>query len=418
MDLCTFDLLNPQLLMRILFLLIFSFYIFESIAQTEQSQNRISPKEFSIPASPVFDLMGVTPSQINRTSDIKDFKVDWSFKSWKLNPNLAIQSQPIWEIFYNRSDLSKYQNASLFMRKLASVDLSIGTVQNENNDRRIGYALKVNLIRERDPLMFRELYVDIGEKYTIENEELQLKLKNLNHQLDTTSNILAKPEIRTQIYSTKDQLLSINSRRNAEINDRVKIVTGEHWNSSSLDIAFGRANSYQTDSVGTLKSLRLNRSTGISGWINGNIGIGKHLLLSGLIRSSWYQEQLDFILRDNISGNEVNQNAIADNTIISSGINLRYGGPYFTFFAEFFYEQKGLKTPIEALNKAFNTPSGFTVVGNSVKWDIVRPNSISFGGDWRLNRSVMLNYGMRCLFDKNWKLTAFIPVASIACMMR
>jgi hypothetical protein len=417
-DLCTFDLLNPQLLMRILFLLIFSFYIFESEAQTEQSQNRISPKEFSIPASPVFDLMGVTPSQINRTSDIKDFKVDWSFKSWKLNPNLAIQSQPIWEIFYNRSDLSKYQNASLFMRKLASLDLSIGTVQNENNDRRIGYALKVNLIRERDPLMFRELYVDIGEKYTIENEELQLKLKNLNHQLDTTSNLLAKPEIRTQIYSTQDQLLSINSRRNAEINDRVKIVTGEHWNSSSLDIAFGRANSYQTDSVGTFKSLRLNRSTGISGWINGNIGIGKHLLLSGLIRSSWYQEQLDFILRDNISGNEVNQNAIADNTIISSGINLRYGDPYFTFFAEFFYEQKGLKTPIEALNQAFKTPSGFTVVGNSVKWDIVRPNTIGFGGDWRLNRSVMLNYGMRCLFDKNWKLTAFIPVASIACMMR
>jgi hypothetical protein len=108
----------------------------------EAKTGRLSPKEFSIPVSPVFDLMGVTPSQINRTSDIKNFKVDWSFKSWRLNPNLAIQSQPFWELFYNRKDLAKYQAASGFMRKLASIDLSLGTVQNEENDSRIGMAAK------------------------------------------------------------------------------------------------------------------------------------------------------------------------------------------------------------------------------------------------------------------------------------
>src|SRR6476659_5144775 len=90
---------------------------YESDAQdNDPKASRISPKELTIPASPVFDLMGVTPSQVNRTTDIKDFKVDWSFKSWKLNPNLAIQSQPIWELFYNRKDLSKYQSASRFIR--------------------------------------------------------------------------------------------------------------------------------------------------------------------------------------------------------------------------------------------------------------------------------------------------------------
>src|SRR5215216_2687222 len=91
-----------------------------SHAQEDPKAGRVSPKEFSIPASPVFDLMGVTSSQVTRTSDIKDFKVDWSFKSWKLNPNLAIQSQPVWEMFYNRKDLSKYQQASGFGRMLAS----------------------------------------------------------------------------------------------------------------------------------------------------------------------------------------------------------------------------------------------------------------------------------------------------------
>src|SRR5688572_28523135 len=130
------------------FFLSVSFMIY---AQEEQSAGRVTPKELTIPPSPVFDLMGVTSSQINRTSDIKDFKVDWSFKSWRLNPNLAIQSQPVWELLYNRKDLNKYQSASRFMRRLASLDISVGTVQDENSDRRIGFAAKMNLFRQKDP---------------------------------------------------------------------------------------------------------------------------------------------------------------------------------------------------------------------------------------------------------------------------
>src|SRR5258705_2298846 len=172
--------------------------------QDETKAGRVTPKELTIPPSPVFDLMGVTSSQINRTSDIKDFKVDWSFKSWKLNPNLAIQSQPVWEIFYNRKDLSKYQHASGFGRMLASLDLSMGTVQNEDNDRRIGAALKMSLIKKSDPLLAKELYAGIAEKYAEQKKDLEGQLKQLKQQLDTTSNILQRPNIRTQIQSTQD----------------------------------------------------------------------------------------------------------------------------------------------------------------------------------------------------------------------
>lgn len=404
---------------RIIYLLFFAAFFEQINAQeTGSPGNRITPKEFAIPASPVFDIMGVTPSQINRTADIKDFKVDWSFKSWRLNPNLAIQSQPFWEIFYNRKDLNKYQAASGFMRKLAAVDLSVGSVQDENNDRRIGYAVKINLIRKKDPLMQRDLYEDIGERYMNEREELQNKVVELKRQLDTTKNILAKPEIRNQIKAAEEQLLTLHSRRNAEINERAKIFISENWNATSLDIAFGRIYSYKTDSAGSFKSLRLNRNTGFAGWVNGSTGIGKKLLLSGLFRTSWYEEELNFFIRNTSSGEELSQVAVADNTLLTMGLNLRYGGSYFTFFAEFLYERKGLKTPIEALSKVFGPPAGFQVVGNSVKWDVVQPNTISFGGDWRLNRSVVLNYGMRCIFDKNWKFTSFVPVASVACMMR
>ncbi len=386
--------------------------------QTEEKAGRLSPKEFSIPAAPVFDLMGVTSSQINRTSDIKDFKVDWSFKSWKLNPNLAIQSQPIWEMFYNRRDLSKYQQAPGFMRRLASTDLSIGSVLDENNDRRIGGAVKLNLLKQRDPLMARELFMDIGERFAQEQYNLDSQLRILKHTLDTTTDILAKPELRNQIQSTQEQLMTIHSRRNAEINGRAKIYVDEYWNASSLDLAIGRVYSYKTDSAGSLKTLRLNRNTGFSGWLNGSVGIGKKFLLSGLIRSSWYEEELDFLIRDKTTLEESTQKAVAENTLYSMGMNLRYGGSIYTFFIEFLYEKKGLKTPVEALTEVFTAPGGFEVVGNSVKWDVVHPNTLSIGGDWRISRSVIINYGMRCVFDSRWKMQTFTPIATISCMMR
>ena len=109
----------------------------QQVIQTE-SPAKITPREINVASSSIFDLMGVSSSQISKTSDVKDLKVDWSFKSWRLNPNIAIQGQPVWEIVYNRSDLSKYRSAGYFMRTLASMDISAGTVQAENNDRRIG----------------------------------------------------------------------------------------------------------------------------------------------------------------------------------------------------------------------------------------------------------------------------------------
>lgn len=387
-------------------------------AQETEGASRFSPKELAIPAAPVFDVMGVTASQINRTADIKEFKVDWSFKSWKLNPNLAIQSQPIWEILYNRKDISRYQQSGRFMRRLAALDVSVGSVQDENNDRRIGFAVKANLLRQRDPLMARELYTDLSDKYNSEKLLLDTTLLQLQQQLDTTSNVLLKPGLRSQLASMEEQRNTLYSRRNKEMNERAAIFVKEHWNASSLDVAFGRVYSYQTDSAGSLKDLRLNRSTGYSGWINGSVGLGKRWLLSALFRTSWYEEELNFQVKDLASGEEQSHKAVAENTLLSMGANLRYGGAVYTFFVEFLYEKKGLKTPLNALAEAFTAPEGFEVAGSTVKWDVVNPNTISFGGDWCIGRSVILNYGMRCVFDDRWKFAAFTPVVTLACLMR
>jgi hypothetical protein len=322
-------------------------------------------------------------------------------------------------MLYNRKELDKYQNASSFMRRLSSLDISIGSVQNEDNDRRIGFAAKLNLWDQKDPLMAKDIYSGIDEKYKTEREDLQTQLKALNKKLDTTSNVLEKPGLRSQVKSTEEQLLTINSRRREEINGRAKIFVDEHWNASSLDIAFGKIYTYKTDSAGSLKSLRLDRNTAWGGWLNGSLGLGKKFLLSGLFRTSWYQEQLNFLIRNKTTLEEISQSAVADNTLFTMGLNLRYGGSLYTFFAEFLYERKGLKTPVEALNDAFKIQDdNAEIVVSSVKWNVVHPNTISFGGDWRISQTVILNYGMRCVFDKDWKFTTFTPVATISCMMR
>ena len=146
-----------------------------------------------------------------------------------------------------------------------------------------------------------------------------------------------------------------------EINGRAKIFVTENWNASSLDFAIGRVYSYKTDSAGSLKSLRLNRNTGAGAWLNGILGIGKKGLVSALFRGSWYEEELEFLIRNRTTLEETSQKAIARNTLFTMGVNFRYGNSIYTFFAEFLYEKKRLNTPEIALNDAFKSPENFEI---------------------------------------------------------
>jgi len=59
-----------------LFFLLIIFVSSASFAQLNTTTEKNTPREFAIPTSPLFDLMGVAPSQVARTAEIKDFKVD------------------------------------------------------------------------------------------------------------------------------------------------------------------------------------------------------------------------------------------------------------------------------------------------------------------------------------------------------
>ena len=391
-----------------------------ALAQNSEynQDDKLVPRELAIPTSPLFDLMGVAPSQVARTSDIKDFKVDWSFKNWRVNPNLAIQTQPVWELFYNRKNLEKYQRASAFQRMMASLDLSLGTVLGDNNERRIGGAIKVSLYKQKDPLLKKGVYDDIQKSFAAELVLLAETEKRILKELDTITKPTDLIKKREDLRENDAKMASFYGRRNAAIQEQAKNYITDNWNAAYVDAAYGKIYSYSTDSVNSLRKLSLNRNTGNGFWLNFGFGLGKRGLVSGLIRTSFYEEELNFSMRDDVTGIDTSLSAIAANRLFTFGINFRYGGPVFNFFAEFIREAKSLKTPIQALNDAFTAPNGKTILTSTVKWDVVQPYIINFGGDWRVGRNLILNYGMRCVLDKNFKTVSFTPIANISCMMR
>jgi hypothetical protein len=395
-----------------------SIYSPKIFSQESSGTEKPVPREFAIPTSPLFDLMGVAPSQVARTAEIKDFKVDWSFKNWRVNPNLAIQAQPFWEMFYNKKNVEKYQQATYLQRMFASLDLSVGTIQDGVDDRRIGGALKMNLYQQRDPLLVKGAYDDVQKVFEEELEQLKQNEKNLLQVLDSITKPSDLQKTRDALRQNDIQLGTFYNRRNAAIQEKAKQFVANNWNAAFVNIAFGKIYTYGTDSAGSLKKLKLNRNTGNGLWLNFGMGTGKRGLVSGLIRTSFYEEEVTFNLKDNITGDETQASTVAANRLVSLGINFRYGGPVFNFFAELIYEGKTVKTPEQAVNESFKSPTGKAIVTSTIKWDIVHPYTINFGGDWRIGRNLVLNYGMRMLMDKNYKTVSFLPIANISCMMR
>lgn len=309
---------------------------------------KVSPKELSIPASPIFDFMGVTPSQVVRTNDIKDFKVDWSFRSYRLSPNLAIQAQPVWEFFYNRKSLSKYQNASSLMRRLSTLDVSVGTIETENAERRIGYGIKMNLINQKDPLMMKELYEDL-EVLEV-TREATVRYAGLKEKYDKASEsekfkMFEELETARQAMESEKAEGGTNSQSNLNaMKERIEKITRylayQYWNSYRLDIAFARTYNYTLNENGSLASLKLNRNTGFGIWANGGYGLGRKIYLSGMVRYTKFRDNIDFRTEDPGTGQLEPRSVLVNNSILSGGINLRYGSPAYTFFAELLYERK------------------------------------------------------------------------------
>lgn len=409
---------------RVIFLLAVILIANTAYAQ-EQNETplKLTPRELNIGSSSIFDLMGVTPSQIARPSDVRDVKVDWSFKNWKLNPNLAIQAQPVWEAFYNRRDLSKFVNAPRIMQRLSTLELSLGTVQSENQDRRIGYAAKLNLYREKDPLLEEDFFKEKVEAYTQELNASHEQIALLKLQLKETKDAADYLKVSNQIITAENERSQIINRHRDEIKTMSEEFMNSFWNGSFLDIGYGKVNSYFTDSAGTLKSIRRNRNTGEAFWLSGGIGIGRKWLITAMVRTLQYDEQINFTLRDTVSLEETAKDTVVDNKLRTYGLNIRYGSPYFNLFFEYFSDVRNRDSNIEIIKgdgwrNEQGVPPNVIIVNETVSWNTQPVHSLTLGGDWRFAKNVMLNFGMRMEYDRNWKKQTFTPIVSVACLMR
>jgi hypothetical protein len=127
------------------------------IAQQTEAVHAPS-SDFTIPAAPAYQLLDANASLVGRASVTRDFKVDWSLKSYRLAPNLALEMQPVWLVTYNKNnDVSRYRKAGYLMRTLTTLSASAGTLDGNDSTRFFSYALKLNLYRSHDPLLDEQL---------------------------------------------------------------------------------------------------------------------------------------------------------------------------------------------------------------------------------------------------------------------
>lgn len=173
------------------------------LAQTNISEEIAKSTEFTIPAAPAFILLNTTPAQITQPSNVRDFKIDWTLKTYRLSPNIALQAQPIWLLAFDKKTIKKYQQTSGFVKMLSTLDLSLGTIQSDQNSQ-LAVAAKLNLYRQNDPLLDPKLLEKMDAELASAQQEKQQEIRKLQKQLDT----LLNPE---DIKATKEQIETLQN---------------------------------------------------------------------------------------------------------------------------------------------------------------------------------------------------------------
>lgn len=383
-------------------------------ATTQQSPVSSTAKgaEFAIPSSPAFNMLNEnTPSRIERYASLHDFKVDWSLtngqQGYTLSPGIALEAQPIWMLFFDRAGAAKYRSATPLARTFSTLSLSLGTSA-ANDKNWLAWGAKLNLYRRHDPLNDPKFLRTLEETTEDAKDTLLLKIKVLEMQQirlnrrdgNYDEQLEALNDSITQVEFDIQELDRAQSQKLAEVRDK---YIQKHWNSSYLDVAFGRLFTYagvqdtlfqsidspdvpgETDTVSlSNNTLRLSKQ-GYGVWLTGGVGIGSSGLISGMIRYGKKPSRLTSTI-----GNAY-----------SAGINLRYGNRRYNFFIEGFYDY--FRDPLPQAPDAIVEQKMYM---------------LTIGGDWRIRRNVVLSFGIRQNRDFDNGTYLLQPLINVNCLMR
>jgi len=316
--------------------------------------------DFLIPSSPAFVLLDVTPSKVTIPSFSRDFKLDLLVKENKLLSDIAIEANPVWIAFYKDVNYTDYKSEEAWKRTLSTLNVSVGTAQKEGK-KALAYSFKLNLFREKDPLMddeyinqIKPVFSDYERKILLRKEEIQFRLDD-----DATLTTKQKELLKSEAAALDQQLKELDAKEKEKLEQTVKRYLEANWNVSMLDVGYGKVYNYDNPSLDSLNLTAMGQGF----WINGSFGIGKNLLLCAMFK--------------NVSYDQGDQNFY--------GVNLRYGGAQGSFFVEFTSEK---------------------TLG-------VQKQTIAYGGEYRVDANLMIEFGLRTEYDKDLKLKDLYPVISV-----
>jgi hypothetical protein len=214
---------------------------------------------------------------------------------------------------------------------------------------------------------------------------VQMAMVRLKRDAATDKQALARYD------NSLDSLQGIYDREASVQKERIQTIAQQylldHWNAAHLDIACGKLYAYEN---AALDSLNL-RAAGAAVWVNGSLPVGRRLMLNGTVKYMKQVAQDSFSTRINT---------------MTGGLGLRYGSPKFTFFLEFVFSKFKSENDIS--------------FEEMPELNMAQLNNFStaYGGDWRINRNVLLSYGVRLDHSDGYRVKNIIPVAGVSCMMR
>jgi len=381
--------------------LLFSLFVFSILAGTAQEEvyDEVKNSDVSIPSAPAFAMLGVNPEMVMRPSDLRSFKVDWRIKNYNLAPDLAIEAQPFWHLYYKKRTFEEYAATSRFAKKLSTLSLSAGTAKIDNINH-ASYSIKLNLYSKNNIINDTTLLNDI-------KSEQRYQLDFFNQQIDSlvilryqTTDPKQKEKIDRELDGIRYELKNISEISKLNYRNIIDQYNAENWNNTMLDAAFGSVYTYDNGGVDSLKVKR----AGFALWLNGCLKMGDHGLISGLFRYA----------------------KIVDSSNKMFGLSYRYGSQKYNFYAEVAYERLG-----NYFDPNQDVPFGEDELfaGKYIEdigygWlDFNNTNSktqytMAYGGDFKLSRNILLNFALRTQFTSDIKLTRLIPVANIICLMK
>jgi hypothetical protein len=315
-------------------------------------------------------------------------------KYYKIAPDLAIEAQPLWWLYFQRKGPGYYRNTTEVARILSTTSFSLATAKVDGLNH-MSMAFKWNLYKKNDPLRNQAL---LKEK----EDELKQTLQTLDETIDSLLETLLVTYDVDSLTDIKDWIEELNYRKKRITQDKMQELADasndyvhQHWNTDMLDVAFGKVYTYNNTA---LDSLRLN-NIGWSLWINGAKGLGKRHLFGAMLR--------------------INHIGLNNNYLL--GASYRYGTEKYNFFTELVYQRLN--------NHAGNGFSDEEYFAGSFEEDLgtgwyaynegegISLWTLSYGGDFRLSRNILLNFALRVNLNNELRFQSFLPVANVICLM-